>query len=385
MKILVFSPYYPPHIGGLEAHADEFNKYLSQEGVDITVFTPRLPLEASEFEERHQGVKIIRFPAIELIHNYPLPKFWLPSFWKLLGQAARQRPDLILSRTRFFSTSLLALAYAKLKRVPWVHIEHGSDFAKFNGAFKTRLGEMYDHIFGRLVLACSDKNIANSLASSRFVETLSGRHDCQVIYRGVETETILQVKPNQSLRQRYVGKTLIGFIGRLIDGKGVIDLLQALANISEKDFACFIVGDGPERAALEKFIKDHNLTEKVIFFGHKNFIEAIAILKSCDIFVNPSYTEGIPTSVIEAALCQKAILTTDVGGTPEIITGKGDGIFIKPKDITALQKHLEKLLGDSALREALAHKAFETVREKFHWPRAAKQYLEVFNALLNKK
>ena len=74
MKILEFCPYYPPHIGGLENHADEFNKYLSQKGMDITVFTPRLPKDASEFETRYQDVKIICFPAFEIISNYPLPK-----------------------------------------------------------------------------------------------------------------------------------------------------------------------------------------------------------------------------------------------------------------------------------------------------------------------
>jgi glycosyltransferase involved in cell wall biosynthesis len=255
------------------------------------------------------------------------------------------------------------------------------------GTHRARLGfcEIQQLPKDTLVLKCSDQNIANSLASARFVEKLSGRHNCKVIYRGVEAETILNIETNKSLKQQYAGKTIVGFIGRLIDGKGVRDLLQALVNLSDKNFVCFIVGDGPERATLEKFTKDHNLTEKVIFFGHQNFTEAIAILKICDIFVNPSYTEGIPTSVIEAALCQKAILTTDVGGTPEIITGKGDGIFVKPKDTAALQENLEKLLADSHLRQSLGEKALQTVEEKFDWPRAAEQYLEVFNAILNKE
>jgi len=117
MKIFIFCPYYPPHIGGLESHADEFNKYLSQSGIDITVFTPKLPTDAPESEIKYNNVKIIRFPAFEIISNYPLPKFWSLKFWSLFLGLFKQKFNIVISRTRFFNTSFLALFYAKIKNV----------------------------------------------------------------------------------------------------------------------------------------------------------------------------------------------------------------------------------------------------------------------------
>lgn len=385
MRLLIFSPYYPPHIGGLETHADEFNKHLSQEGARITVFTPQLPHDAPSHEIRHGNVTVIRFPAFEVIHNYPVPKFWDTTFWKLFNEATREQPDIVISRTRFFSTSLVALAYAKIKRISWVHIEHGSDFAQFNGSIKTNIGKLYDYTFGKLVLMFSDTNVANSLASAGFVKKLSGRDDCRVIYRGVETQAIADTKPNTDLRKRYEGKVVIGYIGRLIDGKGVKDLLEALVLLNDRDFVCLIVGEGPERAALERFITEHSLEEKVILFGNRPFSEAIGILKACDIFVNPSYTEGIPTAVIEAALCGKATIATAVGGTAEIVTDTDGIMLISPRNPRELSEKLDVLMTDPTLRQTMGAKAFAEVEQKFSWPRAAKQYLELFENITARK
>ena len=63
LHLLVFAGYYPPHIGGLESHSDEFNKYLSQKGVDITVFTPRLPSSTAESEIRYNDVHPVKSPT----------------------------------------------------------------------------------------------------------------------------------------------------------------------------------------------------------------------------------------------------------------------------------------------------------------------------------
>ena len=384
MKLLVFSPFYPPHIGGLESHADEFNKHLAKRGVEITVFTPRLPADAPETETIHDGARVFRFPAFEIIHNYPLPKFWLPEFWDLLSQAGAAKPDIVISRTRFFATSLLAAFYAKWRHIPLLHIEHGSDYASFNGRIKTFLGKYYDHVFGWIVLIAADRIVANSNASARFAGKLS-RRDATVVYRGVETEKIIGMKADQRLLSEKDSKTLICFVGRLIDGKGVADLLSALEKLDRDDFLCFIVGEGPERARLEAIAKRPKLEGKVRFFGHRNHDEAIAIMKACDIIVNPSYGEGLPTSVTEAALVGKAIIATNVGGTPEIISGEDDGFLVPPGEQGTLMTKIAYLLDHPETRERFGRNAHDEVIEKFSWDHAADRYLEIFHSLLDNR
>lgn len=385
MKLLVFSPFYPPHQGGLESHSDEFNNHLSLAGVDITVFTPCLPVSAPVREIAYGRVTIIRFPAIEIVHNYPFPQFWKKTFWQAWQEVQAADYDLVLSRTRFFFTSLMAWRYARGASIPWVHIEHGSDFARFNSSFKTLLGKFYDLTIGAFILRRSNLNIANSKASLHFVEQLSQRTDGRVIYRGIEKDIVHNIAPHSFFQTHFPGKIVIGFIGRLIDGKGVADLLGAFSQLDSDTSICAIVGDGPERARLEEFVIQKNLSERVVFFGEKSFPEAMALLKSFDIFVNPSYTEGIPTAVIEAALCHKAIIATDVGGTKEIISGKDDGLLITPHDIEGLQKKLSLLVENAALRHSLGQNASAVIQDKFSWDHSTKKYLGVFNALSARK
>lgn len=384
-KILIFSPFYPPHIGGLETHSDEFNRHLSQKGVALYVFTPRLPLNAPKTETRHNGVRILRFPAFEPIHNYPLPKFWRPDFWRQWNSLFKEDFDIVISRTRFFFPSLIALWYAHLRNLPLLHIEHGSDFAKFNGRIKTKLGKIYDQLFGRLILRRADRVIGNSQASADFVKRLSGRTDCSVIYRGANIEEIGAIKPRSDLREKYQSKTIIAFIGRLIDGKGAHDLISAIGQLQRDDIVTFIIGGGPEEGRLKKMTSEYHLEHQIVFFGNLPFTEAISILKVADIAVNPSYTEGLPTSVTEAALCQKAIIATNVGGTPEVISGNGDGYLIESNNIEQLKEKLLDLITNPEKRLAFGQNAYQEVRKKFSWDHAADQYLEVFSKLLDNR
>lgn len=377
MRLLIFSPFYPPHIGGLETHAFEFNRHLAPSVEHITVFTPRLPLSAS-VRETDGNITILRFPAFEPIHNYPVPKFWQSGFWRLWREALDSRPTHILSRTRFFFTSLIAWRLARSKRLPWLHVEHGSDFVHFHSRLKSFIAKLYDRIFGRLVLRKADRIVANSQASTAFVVKLSGRTDCQTIYRGVEIEEIMSAPEQNEIRDRFPDKIIVGYLGRLIDGKGAIHILEAFHALQDTRLVCAIIGSGPEKIKLEVYIKEHSLENSVALLGHRPLLEALGLMKSFDIFVNPSYSEGIPTSVIEAALLKKAIIATNIGGTSEIITGEDDGFLIPARDTGALVEKLKLLAEDAPLRQSLGERAHATVQEKFSWPNAIKQYKKVF-------
>ena len=100
-----------------------------------------------------------------------------------------QNPDIIVSRTRFFLTSLLALLYVKIKKKKLIHIEHGSDYVQLSSQFKTNIAKIYDWTFGLLVFRFSNQNIAISQAVKKFILKFDQR-SMPVIYRGLETKEI---------------------------------------------------------------------------------------------------------------------------------------------------------------------------------------------------
>lgn len=373
-KVLVYCPYYPPHIGGLESHADEFNKYLVKNDFEVTVFTPRLPNDIFEKELRYGKVKVLRFLAWEIIPNYPLPCFWKKRYWEVRKELSRDKYDWVISRTRFFWTSVMAGIWAKRNKIKWMHVEHGSDFVKLNSHWKSWIAKIVDYTLGKWILKNADTVVANSMASAEFCKKIYPNRKYKVIYRGVELGNF---KGDEKIKKNYENIFKILYVGRLIDGKGVGDLIKAVSLIKSNNWVLFIVGDGSIRKKLEKEVFDLDLVNKIKFLGQMNRQKMLGIMKIVDLVVNPSYTEGIPTSVIEAAKCGKTIVATDVGGTREIIKNGRSGILIPPKKEKILSSKIEILLKNITLRNQLAVQAKKEVQNKFDWDVSIKKYIMI--------
>lgn len=385
MKILVFSPYYPPHIGGVEFFARDLHQHLNQRGIEITVFTPHLP-PATLVREQSQEATIIRFPAWEPIHNYPLPKywpfFWTPGFWRSFKSLWQEQPDIVISHTRFFSTSLLALIYAKMRKIPLLHIEHGSSFVQSSNYFITAIAKIYDLTFGKIIIKKANSLVAISLEAKNFISQLYPNKPCQIIHRGFDRETVEKIIENTTLLKKPNIVRII-YIGRLISGKGVHVLLNALKKMSSKNWELLIIGDGPERASLESLALE---TDKaaIKFLGEKPWEEAIALLKTADIFVNPSFSEGLPTTVAEAALCEKSIVATNVGSTKDLFPDSLKHFLVLKNDPIDLSEKISHLIQNSELRVAAGNRLLKHIQESFSWKQSTDDFLKLLRTLTNK-
>ncbi len=382
INLLVFSPYYPPHVGGLENHAEEFAIAATKRGYRVIVWTANIP-HRDVFDEIKNGVRIIRYDALELFGGFPIPIVWQKSFWNQYKSIQKERPYIVISRTRFFLSSLLARIFAVKNNAKHIHIEHGSDYVHLHNKITSACAYLYDILIGTYVLKHADAVVANSQATKKFVQELTkGFTTPTLIYRGVNKDHIFSQVPHNEERNGAQGKVILCYAGRLIDGKGVQHLIDALQGetISEK-IVCWIIGSGPQRKALESLVKKNNLYGKVIFFGDKSRTEVIALMKASDIVINPSYTEGIPTSIIEAALCKKAIIATHVGGTPEIIEHEKSGILIPSHDTDALRRSLEHLVDNNMLREQYGNAAYERCSTMFSWDTAMDSYELLFKEI----
>lgn len=387
-RIVVFCPLYPPHVGGLESHAQQWNEEMAKLGYSIVVWTPHIA--GGLTEEEVGGVKVLRFPAWQIVANYPVPKFWHPVFWKQLRKIKQflqpttySLKPVLVSRTRFFLTSLMAFAAGKLTGTPWLHIEHGSDFVQLTSPVPRLLARLYDYTLGQLVLRQATAVVANSQASAAFIQKLSSRKVDAVIYRGVDQEKIASIVPAAITTTYKVPPTtsVITYVGRLISSKGVQDLIAALAILKEQNWHCWIIGDGPHRASLERQARQTGVAKHISFLGEKPWSDTIAHMKASDVIVNPSYTEGLPTSVIEAALSKTPIIATDVGGTREVFTDGQSGILIHPHNPKGMAEAIATLLTNHTMRQQLVEQAFEEVSKKFSWPTALEKYQHLCAAL----
>lgn len=380
MKILVFSPYYPPHIGGLESHSEEFNQHLAQRGVDVFVFTPHLPKDAPERETR-RGVRIIRFPAFEIIPNFPLPQFfpffWTPGFWRLFRSLWNEHPDIVISRTRFFVSSLLALVYAKLRGIPLVHIEHGSDFVHLSSGFKTLVAKLYDYTFGQLVFRYSDVNISISEAVQKFVNRFDKRPS-PVIYRGLNFEEFDSIPVDTTLHQRYPNKTIITTAARLYQWKGIENTIEAIRSLPKElqsKIVFLIVGDGEDFERLKKLSEGLPIE----MLGRRSRQEVIGILKSSDIYIHSSHPGGgLSTSLLEAMYCECAVIASPHEGAKEVLKNENNGILLKHVSISSLTEKISFLLKNIDTAKEFGIQGKISIINSFYWPRSIAHYRSIF-------
>jgi glycosyltransferase involved in cell wall biosynthesis len=376
MKILVFSPYYPPHIGGLETHSDEFNKHLAQNGTDVVVFTPNIPFSEKSEEIKYDRVKIIRYPAFEIISNYPVPKFWSVRFWRLFIPLFHSDFDVVISRTRFFFSSILALIYAKSTKTYWVHIEHGSDFVKLSSSFKTHVAKYYDHTLGRIIFRSSNINVSISHAVQTFVKKFDKRHS-PIIYRGIDFATIDMIDLDETIKQKYPQKIIISTAARLYKWKGIENSIEAIRNLPKEiqsKIVFLIIGDGEDFTRLKKLSQGLPIE----MLGNVPREKVIAILKASDIYIHSSLPGGgLSTSLLEAMYSGCAVIATPNEGADEIIVNEKNGFLIEEKNKETLVQKINVLFNNKEKLSLFSREANRAIQESFGWQKSIERYLEI--------
>lgn len=372
----MFSPYYAPHVGGVESYVAELNHawLRAEPDLRITIAAPRLPPVGAEHERLGDSVEILRYPAAEPITNFPVPRPG-PGLARMLRHLRHQRPDAVFCHTRFFVPAALGLAFAKAQGITSVHVEHGSEHVQLDNRAHGAIALTYDRLVGRQVLRRASAVVAVSSAAAAFVERLAGR-SAEVLHRGLPPAVTAGVPADVELTTWAKGRPLVVYVGRLIDGKGVADLLEALGWASAPICLC-LVGEGPRRRDLERRAAELGLSGRVRFLGGVSHPAALQALRAADVVVNPSYTEGLPTVVLEAAALGRAVVATDVGGTREIITHEETGLLVAPREPQLLAKALERLACAPGDRARLGGAARRRAREAFSWDVTANRLLEL--------
>lgn len=246
----------------------------------------------------------------------------------------------------------------------WVHVEHGSTFVQSGGWFVRWAARAYDRTIGRRLLRRADHVIAIAPPVAQFVRQIA-HVEATVISRGIARP----VARGATVHRQSRADVRLVYVGRFVDGKGVRSLVRCHAALGN-DVQLTLVGDGPDRPAVERLIAEVGTSQRVHLVGEVLPAEVSHHLAAADVFVNPSHSEGLPTAVLEAAAVGLPIVATDVGGT-SLIVGDGEGGFlVPPRDEDALTAALQKMCqlppGD---RRKMGARARERVQERFDWRR----------------
>ncbi len=202
-----------------------------------------------------------------------------------------------------------------------------------------------------------------------------------VIYNGISSgadSPVVMKSPMDSQDNVKSDKIIIGTVGRLVPVKGHIYLIEGIRRVvmQNKNISLLIIGEGPLQNELKNRVEKLGLNNYIRFLGFSDNIEKY--LSSLDIFILPSLHEGMPMVLLEAMKLEKAIIATKVGGIPEAIQNKFNGLLISACDAEAISTACLDLIRDKAMRNKLGKNARKTVTEKFALIRTVEKTIECY-------
>jgi glycosyltransferase involved in cell wall biosynthesis len=164
----------------------------------------------------------------------------------------------------------------------------------------------------------------------------------------------------------------------LAEGKGQDELISMLRALP--DAVLVLVGDGPQRAVLERLAHSVEVRGRVRFLGERDDIHELLPLADC--FALASHSEGLPLSVLEAAACGLPVVAYDLPGLRAVITDGHDGLLVPQRDQPAFAASVRALLADGALRARLAQSARHTAVSRFDVRAMARRTESVYDVVL---
>lgn len=297
----------------------------------------------------------------------------LSATWQVLSHCAFARPAIIhahsASHASFIRKSIF-LAIARFFRCPTVFHLHGGQFSHFASKESGPLLKWWI----RRTLERSSIVIALSESWAAFLSAYAPAANILVIPNSVALRT-------QSFeRMEEPGRIL--FLGHVGKGKGIFELLKALSLLKDSlpDTRLAICGDGHLDLA-RKMADELGIGSNVEFHGWINPDQRAKEFARASIFTLPSYEEGLPMAMLEAMAAGKAIVVTPVGGIPEVVKDRENGLLVPPGDAHALAQALREIMEDSSLRKMLAENAVRTVEARFSTPVVLAQFSQVYESL----
>jgi len=281
------------------------------------------------------------------------------SLYKIIKQY-----ESVLIHSHGYKADIHALIAAKICKVPLVTTIHGWT----TESFKVKVYEFiqrsswrfFDRIF---CVSDSYRKVALDLGikSSKL----------HLLYNGIKISgcSAQQSEAKLSAFKQRVGADedtlLVGIIGRLSIEKGHHLFIDIAKNISQKTINAkfVIIGDGPERKALEDYVAKLGLAGYVVFAGHQDDMQSIYNL--LDLVLMCSFREGLPNVLLESMFNEVSVVTVAVGGIPEVITDKQGGIVLHNRNADDFSKEVEMLLIDKDLRQAMGAAGKERVCSAF--------------------
>lgn len=366
-----------PHAPGAKTH----------EVIDgITVRRFRYLLPESQETVCYQGGALINLRQHPTNYIKLLPLIvceWLQMMYRL----KKEQYDLIHTHW-LLPQGFVGVLSSSLLGTPHVCTVHGGDVFSMQSAWLKK--------FKAITVRRSDAVTVNSSATRQAVNSLCpGYPSLHTIPMGVAVHPPLSLESNlkkEDIRSRFRRGhgPLVLFIGRLVEEKGLADLLDAIAILRQTapDTTLLIIGEGQDRPLFEGQANNLGLSDAVFFFGWADPDEIPIHLAAADIFVAPSriakdgWVEAQGLTIIEAMMAGLPVIATKTGGIIDSVTHQSSGLLVPERSPAELAAALERLINCPNLARRLGENAKQVATDKFSRQTSAEKFSGLFSSII---
>ena len=373
-KIGIVSAYYLPHLGGVEQFTDSLAHELVRMGHLVKIVTCGNTGHV-ERQSPCEGIEVFRLPGRSLLGDrFPM----LRKGSELAGacdQIAQIPLDGMLINTRFYGTTPLALELGRRMGIRPFVLDHGSSYVGFGIPGVDSAVHAYERWMTRRAKAYDPDFYGISDRSVEWLRTF-GIEAAGVIHNAIDVHEFDALASNRDFRAELgiaPNTLLAAFTGRMVVTKGIQKIADVARELEAQgaNVAIVMAGDGPDKNKVQKAAPPN-----VKFVGRLAREDVSALLHQANLFLFPSDTEGLPTSLLEACASGISAISTNVGGVRELMPNDQYGIVLDSANVGQMVEHV---LWCNEHRDVLAQRGAacrELVMREFSWTKTAQATLD---------
>jgi glycosyltransferase involved in cell wall biosynthesis len=374
MRILMLNNEFPPLGGGTgTVNRALLEHFAERPELEIDLITSAL---GRSFEEESYAsrIRIYKVPVrnrdIHHSSNRELSEYFFRGL-RLALKLQRGRCHDVCFAWSAVPAGAIALALRRIAGLRYIVRVCGPDIPGFERRYRTL------HVFLspliRRIWHGAERVVAKSAREIDLIQAVDPGLSCLLISNGVDL-AVFKPRPIAPLD----GPLRIICVGRLIERKGQKHLINAVKKLTDDgiDVRLDLVGTGDARAGCEALSQRLNLTDRVHFLGYVPREKIAERYNVADVFVLPSYNEGMSVALLEAMASGLAVVVTPTGGTSELVETEIHGLVFDWGDVERLTAHLRRLSQDRLLVQRMGE-ASRRRAEDFSWDRAVVRYLDL--------
>lgn len=372
-------------MGGPALHVAYLAAGLRERGYDTTLVAGSLARgeDSMEFVADELGVKVERLPGLRRDIS---PIRDVVAVIRLAQLIRRERPTILHTHTaKAGAVGRLAALVAGDARPPIVlHTFHGHVLRGYFGPLRTLGFRLLERWLARgtTALVAVSPEVRDDLVRLG----VARREKFTVVRLGIELEERLGGRNGRDETRRVLGispeRFTVGWIGRMTGVKRTGDVLLAFKELRERgvDACLCMVGDGPERDAVEQRAHDLGIMRDTLFLGYQE--DVAPFYAAFDAMILPSGNEGTPVSAIESLAAGRPVVATRVGGVPDVVRDGEDGFLVALGDVGELAGALARLAEDPELRGRMGEAGRSRVLPRYAVQRLVEDVDRLYRSLL---